>query len=401
MRRRREIRSGCGHVGEGSGEGSARVLRGADEQGGGEKMRRCERRARVESCGGTCWGSGGGGDGDDDGGSGGMAGDTGENLYTQPFAKDFQPEIFSSGHSPSTIAPGLRLPLSYPSRLALIMFAFVPSLTTRLSTPNHSACTLSSCLPRFASRFSGVSLARQAPTTFLARFPSLLASPSTPLRPRAEEKTTRFTPTCFAEGDGDDDDDDDEEDGVEGWEVTLYENEKKTRSINVIVQHTIRHDGSVYVACEPYDDPITFARVVGNGNDGVVEPIEDDELVQKLFPIAKDQLDREHKYIYDTPFVLTMDDLMEGSEEGGSEEEEGDEDGDESEEILQCDDQEVEVRGEFQALGETFYVVSPLDPVVLVAREINEGVHYEVLSNDELESITPIIEEYIANADLR
>ena len=135
-------------------------------------------------------------------------------------------------------------------------------------------------------------------------------------------------------------------------------------------------------------------------NAGELEAVHDQQVLDSLYPNAEAVLSEEQIVLKKTPFVLTVDDLTEGFEEEEDDDDDGglgdavDGDGDPEEA-----DRAVEVLADFYSEGKSYCVVRPVEEVLLVAKEINEGLAYHVLSQPELDSITPIIEEFIENLD--
>lgn len=252
----------------------------------------------------------------------------------------------------------------------------LPSLPHAVLSHRSGLAVNKSCRPFFTSRFAGTQL---QPRPVSHSYSPLLS----PLR---------VLPRCYADSSrGDNNDDDDDDDFDEDPDILLKE-EGTDRVLPVGIQHTIPHKGINYVVCYPIDDPVAFAYL--NDSDEL-EAIEDGDMLERLFPNAEAVLAEEHIVLKKTPFILTVDDHTEGLDEDDEDDEDDDfdlQDGDD-------EDRAVEVLAEFNLDNIQYFVVRPMDEVLLVAKEVNEGESYYVLNQPELDSITPIIEEFIANLD--
>lgn len=241
---------------------------------------------------------------------------------------------------------------------------------------------VSHCPNLTATSFTGKRLPQYRPAAVARVNPPLLPS----LRPRE-------LPRCYADAShshGDDDDDDDDYDGKdededEEADLELWEDSSQ-RSLPVGVQYTIPHKGINYIACYPIDDPVAFARV---GATGELEVVLDHLLIEPLFAKAEAVLSDEHITLHNTPFVLTATDF------GESDLAEDDEDGDDDEDEDEDADDAAEVIAEFDDEGQSYYVVRPTSAVLLIAKEVNDGERYEIVDEDELKRISPVIEEFI------
>lgn len=215
----------------------------------------------------------------------------------------------------------------------------------------------------------------------------------------------RETVRCYAGsgGDEDEDDDDDEldDDDDDDKPDLLLEDSETGRSLPVGVQTVVPHDDVEYYVCYPMDDPVAFVRADDLG-DGVLEPVEDPERIAQLLPNATAVLSEMNMQLLDTPFILTLSDYSDtgvldadGSEvanEGEAEDE--DEDEDDDEELLLGDDRDVEIVAEFSHQGANYYVVRPVEEVLVVAKS-EDGEKFTVIDGEELDRVSPAIEKSI------
>lgn len=223
---------------------------------------------------------------------------------------------------------------------------------------------------------------------FVSRFTGSRLLPPTnrglpPLNAPCALPALRQQPRCYADG-GDDDDDDDDDEYDDEPDVILTE-ASTGRTLPVGVQCVVPYNDVYYYVCYPMDDPVAFARVHSSGD---LESIDDQDVIDRLFPNAAAVLAETHLQLLNTPYVLTLTDFSEDV----IEEEDEDED-DEDDEHL-GDDRQVEVLAEFASEGENYYVVRPVEEVLLIAKMVDDS-NFDVLDGKELEKISHVIEEYI------
>lgn len=186
---------------------------------------------------------------------------------------------------------------------------------------------------------------------------------------------------CYNAGPGEDDEDLGDEEEAE----ILLTDKKTGRTLNVGVEHAVEHEGETYVVCYPIDEAVAFAKM---GKDDLLEGIENEKLIDALFPNAQAVLAEDHIVLNRSAYVMTVDDQGEDVDDEEEEDEQGGMGGMESE-------NEVEILGEFACNGGSYFVVRPVEPVLLVARERNGEL--EVLQGADLERVSPYIEDYIEN----
>lgn len=193
---------------------------------------------------------------------------------------------------------------------------------------------------------------------------------------------TRFQPICFNTSD-------DGSDEGDGEPSVVLVDPNTERTLTVGVEHTIDYSGERYIVCYPMDDPVSFAYTTDDESE--LEAVDDPVKVQALFPNAEAVLAEENIELKNTAFVLTIDDQSEYLDD--------DDDGDINSHEIQ-DQFDVEIIAAFSSKGEHFSVVRALEPVLLIAKEVDHGT-YKVLEGTELDTITPIIEEYVEDVDLQ
>lgn len=152
------------------------------------------------------------------------------------------------------------------------------------------------------------------------------------------------------------------------------------RTLSCGVEHVVEHGGTTYLLCYPMEEVVMFARA-GREGEGEEELVALDAQAQidAMFPVAEKMLADDDIVLKNTAFFLTMDDM---SEEVEDDEKEEDEDGGE---------EEVEVMTDFEYQGESFLVVKPVFPVLLIAKEAEGSL--VVLHGEELGRISDIVDE--------
>lgn len=234
----------------------------------------------------------------------------------------------------------------------------------------------------------------------------------------------RQQPQCYSDNsggrdDGEDDDGDDDEYDDEP-DILLHE-DSTGRTLPVGVQCMVPFNDEQYFVCYPMDDPVAFVRAPSSSksssskknsnrkhkhnannttddeyDEGDLEPIEDQDVIDKLFPNASAVLAETHLQLQNTPFVLTVADFSDAVLHEPDDTFDDGDNSDEDSETTLGDDRDVEIVAEFMADGVCYYVVRPVEEVLIVAKAIGEAkTEFEVLSSNELERVSPVIEEYI------
>lgn len=180
-------------------------------------------------------------------------------------------------------------------------------------------------------------------------------------------------------------DDDDDTDEESANSITLREAGTELE-LEVEVSDEVQVDGKPYLLVAPVYDPITFARIL---LDGEVEAVVD---FKPLIAAARAALAEDHMNIIEAAYVgmVLDDDIAKDLEmEAGMEEEDEPEEGEEDEDA-------VEVVAEFQVNGEDFVVARSVEPTYLVAFQNKKTEQYEAVQQEELARLSPLIEAEIA-----
>jgi len=189
-------------------------------------------------------------------------------------------------------------------------------------------------------------------------------------------------------------DEDEEEEG--DYVVTLQD--YAGRPITCLVDSEVEIDGDSYVVLLPENEPVKILGWDSDDADAELVAIEDDQLLDELFPAAEASLKEVNLVLRRTGFVLTV----EGEIPPLTEDDISDEDFDEAEE-----EESVQVVSSFVGPdGQEYDVCAPLEPLYLVARRDPRasdpltGDDLDVLSPDELREISSTLNRTIEDAIL-
>jgi len=324
--------------------------------------------------------------------------------------------------------------------------AFLPSAPAAALCPGAPAAATAACRhrPPLVGRGSLGAAAVATPTSFGVRtsaasaaHPARVGGAGAPRRPAAG-RSRPPPPRCFAgtsgapkRGGGREQDDDDDDDA----ERVLVRDVVTGRTLPAVIAHTVVAQGTSYAVCAPRDEPVVIATMTEEGGEPVLAPVDDEAALDSLFPTAASVMAENDWTLHRTAFVLTAEDLAE-------EEDDDDEDEEEDEEEEDADggaagqgaaahtvgaaaaangtvaanggndaadgadgSEEVQVLAEFCVDTVRYYVCTPYEPVVLVARTArgtgaSDGV-LVVPDKAELAAVTPVIEDALeAQAEL-
>lgn len=215
------------------------------------------------------------------------------------------------------------------------------------------------------------------------------------------------------DNDGDDGDDgngafDPNEDENDGFECVTLTDPNTGRTLPCVIEHEVEVGSERYCVCCPTDDVVAFAT---EDNTMGIVCIEDPDMINSLFPTAAAVLSEDHITLKRTAFVLTMDDTDARLIQDGDLDADDDDEDDDIEEAVGArisrgyeaedraaleedeDDEEsslASILGEFRHGGKDFFVVSPEEPVHLLARRTSGGL--VVPEEEELLEVTPKVE---------
>lgn len=161
--------------------------------------------------------------------------------------------------------------------------------------------------------------------------------------------------------------------------VTVTDNDGRT--LVCTVEHSLDLDGQEYVLLLPVDSPIEIVAWQGEGDDEEAVPVENDDEIELLFPIAKVVLEEQNLTLKRTAVVLTVEGELPESEEEEFEDEESEE---------YEDEEELQFLASFYYEDQEFGVYAPLDPFFILAR-MDANDQPQLLSPEELEKIEPLL----------
>lgn len=179
--------------------------------------------------------------------------------------------------------------------------------------------------------------------------------------------------------------DDDHDLEVNGETLTLTDT-TTGRTIACTVERFIEIDNQEYALLLPIDSPVEiFAWQGDDDEDEEAFPVEDDNEIEILFPIAKAVLEEQNLTLKRTAVMLTVEgelpDLDEEDDFAGLAPEE-----DDPEEV-----EELQFLASFYYEEQEFAVYAPLDPCFILAR-MNEDNQPQLLSPAELEKLNPMLD---------
>jgi hypothetical protein len=148
------------------------------------------------------------------------------------------------------------------------------------------------------------------------------------------------------------------------------------------VEHSLDVEDQEYVLLLPVDSPIEIFAWQENGDEDEAVLVEEQETIDKVFPIAKAVLEEQNLTLKRTAVVLTVEgDLpdLEDEETWAGVESDSDE-----------DQEELQLLASFWHEEQEYAVYTPLDPYFILAR-LDEDGEPHLLSQEELRKIEPLL----------
>jgi len=259
-------------------------------------------------------------------------------------------------------------------------------------------------------------------------------------RSKKELLDDAFYKDKFENGDEDEveNESEDENENEEEQEATIYD-ELSGRELECIISANIVVDNIEYAVCYPRDQVVVIATLVSEGFEAVLTAVEEEAVLDKLFPSAYAVLAEADLALIRSAYVLTVggyDDEDDSDNDDGDDWETGGVGGTQSRRALGRDhgsddtsstefelgsdeisntesdrdahegedeDEDVEVLAEFYYRGVEYMVCKPLEPVMFVARRATGGRAlklaassgadvYVVPDKDELDRVVPFVE---------
>ncbi|HEY9617709.1 MAG TPA: DUF3727 domain-containing protein [Microcoleaceae cyanobacterium] len=167
-------------------------------------------------------------------------------------------------------------------------------------------------------------------------------------------------------------------------EESMVLTDEAGRTIACTVERYLDIEEQEYVLLLPIDAPVEIFTWEENAEDEDAIPVEDEELIDTLFPIAKAVLEEQNLTLKRTAVVLTVEgELPEFEEEDGEITEVLSEDGEPVEEL--------QFLASFYHEEQEYAIYAPLDPCFILAR-MDDKRQPHLLSDAELETLQPMLE---------
>lgn len=171
---------------------------------------------------------------------------------------------------------------------------------------------------------------------------------------------------------------------MDGETVTLADDTGRT--IDCTIERFLEVEGQEYALLLPIDSPIEIFKWEGeeNSDDEEAIPVDDEDLINELFPIAKAVLGEQNLALKRTAVVLTVEGELPDL----------DEEEDDMLELVPEDDEddveELQFLASFYHQDQEYTIYAPLDPCFILARmDSNQTPH--LLTPDELNQIQPML----------
>lgn len=158
------------------------------------------------------------------------------------------------------------------------------------------------------------------------------------------------------------------------------------RTINCTIEHAFEVEGKDYVLLLPVDFPVEIIAWKGDEEDEEAIPVEDEQEIEQIFPIAKAVLEEQNLVLKRTAVTLTV----EGELPELAEEAEFLEVGVETNGAGEEAEEELQFLASFYSEEQEYGVYAPLDPFLILAR-IDERQQPQLLSEAELTAIEPLL----------
>jgi len=172
---------------------------------------------------------------------------------------------------------------------------------------------------------------------------------------------------------------------VEPPVVTLFDT-KLNRSLSCYVEHEFDHEGTTFVVLSPCSQPVFFASYQRDkGGDYELTPLEDEELIDRLFPSAFQTLVERDIFLNRSAVTLTIDGDLDSLEK-------------------ESDDVEIEAEEDVRLVGtfmdgqseHEYYIFANMDPFLILGKKSGESVI--LLGNGEFDKVAPIAEKKMEEA---
>lgn len=169
---------------------------------------------------------------------------------------------------------------------------------------------------------------------------------------------------------------------------TVTVKDKTGRSLSCYIEHSLQLKEASYVVLMPVDTPVyLFVWSDDESDDPFL--VETDTEIETVYPTAKAVLAEQNINLHWSAVILTV-----SGEVPDLEEEEEEDYGYEPEDANGTSHEEFQLLAEFLHQDQEYAVCIPLNPVLILAR-MEQG-QPQLLEDDEIERIQPVLEEYLA-----
>ncbi len=177
-----------------------------------------------------------------------------------------------------------------------------------------------------------------------------------------------------------------EEDDFELDVETITLTDNVGRMIDCTIEHSFEAKGKDYVLLLPVDFPVEIIAWRGEEEEEEAVPVEDEQEIDQIFPIAKAVLEEQNLVLKRTAVTLTVEgELPELAEDG-----EFLEAGIEANGSGENAEEELQFLASFYSEEQEYGVYAPLDPFLILAR-VDERQQPQLLSEAELKEIEPLL----------
>lgn len=159
------------------------------------------------------------------------------------------------------------------------------------------------------------------------------------------------------------------------------------RELACYIEQTLEVEGKEYILLLPVDSPVEIFAWTEDSEDEAML-VEDEDIVDKIFPDAQAVLAEQDLILKRTAFSLTVAGELPPVEEEEILTLEIDEDG------TQLEPEELQLLANFYHEEQEYAIYTPLDPLLFFGR-FNQDGKPELLSPEEFQKVQPLLEEQL------
>lgn len=159
------------------------------------------------------------------------------------------------------------------------------------------------------------------------------------------------------------------------------------RQLACYIEQSVEVEGKEYILLLPVDSPIEIFAWEEDSEDEAML-VEDDETIEKIFPIAQAVLAEQDLTLKRTAFALTVAGELPPVNEDEILTLEIDD------EATQLEPEELQLLANFYYEEQEYAIYTPLDPLLFFGR-INQQGKPELLSPEEFQKVQPLLEEQL------